>query len=80
MTNIEIKEKLQDIFKDLFDDESIELFDEMTADDIEDWDSISHITLINEIERCFAVHFTTQQITGAKNVGQLIHIIEEKIL
>ena len=70
---------LQDIFRDIFDDENIELFDEMTADDIEDWDSISNITLITEIERCFSIHFTTQQIMDAKNVGQLIHIIEEKI-
>lgn len=41
-----VKEELQEIFRDLFDDETIVLFDEMTADDIEDWDSLSNITLI----------------------------------
>ena len=74
-----VKEKLQEIFRDLFDDETIELFDEMTADDIEDWDSLAHINLIADIERSFGVRFSTKEVTGTKNVGEFIRVIESKL-
>ncbi len=74
-----VKEKLQEIFRDLFDDETIELFDEMTADDIEDWDSLAHINLIADIERSFGVRFSTKEVTATKNVGEFIRVIESKL-
>ncbi|WP_415945780.1 acyl carrier protein [Selenomonas montiformis] len=73
------KEKLQEIFQDVFDDDSIELFDEMTAADVEDWDSLSHITLINEIERSFGIRFSTKEVLQAKNVGEFLAIIEKRL-
>lgn len=73
------KEKLQEIFQDVFDDDSIELFDEMTAADVEDWDSLSHITLINEIERGFGIRFSTKEVLQAKNVGEFLAIIEKRL-
>ena len=74
-----VKEELQEIFRDLFDDDTIVLFDEMTADDIEDWDSLSNITLINVIEANFKIRFTTEEIMTCKNVGAFIRLIESKI-
>ncbi len=74
-----VKEKLQEVFRDVFDDESIELFDAMTSDDIEDWDSLMHISLIKEIEMAFGIEFTTEEILQTKNVGEFIRIIENKI-
>ena len=62
-----------------FDDDEIELFDEMTADDVEDWDSLSHITLIHEIEAAFGIRFTTKEVLNTKNVGEFIKLIENKI-
>lgn len=79
MTKIEITEKLQDIFRDVFDDESIVLFDDMTSDDVEDWDSLSHINLISDIEAKFDITFSTDEILNAKNVGEFIAIIEAKL-
>ena len=76
---MDIKSELQQIFRDLFDDERIVIFDEMTADDIEDWDSLAHINLINDIEAHFRIKFTTKEILSAKNVGEFIRLIEEKI-
>lgn len=73
-----IKEKLQEVFQDVFDDDSIELFDEMTAMDIEDWDSLMHINLILAIEKAFGLKFTTEEISNAKNVGAFIALIQEK--
>lgn len=73
------KDKLQDIFRDVFDDEDIVITDATTADDIEDWDSLSHITLIHEIEAAFNIRFTTREILAAKNVGEFIEMIEGKL-
>ena len=74
-----VKERLQEIFRDVFDDDSIELFDEMTSEDVEDWDSLSHMTLIGEIERVFAIELTTDEILKAKNVGEFIRVIEKRV-
>lgn len=74
-----IKEELQEIFRVVFFDDTIEIFDEMTSDDVEDWDSLSHISLISDIENHFNIEFTTDEIMNTKNVGEFIKIIESKI-
>ena len=73
------KEKLNKIFCDVFDDNSIIITDDTTADDIEDWDSLSNITLIAEIEDAFGIEFTMQELMDIKNVGVLIKIINRKV-
>ena len=79
MTRAEIMEKLQEIFRDIFDDDTIVLFDKMTSDDIEAWDSLSHINLIMDIEAQFAITFTTEEILETKNVGEFIQVIKNKL-
>lgn len=76
---MDIKVKLQEIFRNVFDDDEIELFDEMTSEDVEDWDSLSHVNLILKIEKEFGVKFTVDEITQTENVGQFISIINEKL-
>ncbi len=76
---MDVKKNLQDIFRRIFDDDSILLFDEMTADDIEDWDSLMHIDLILEIEKVFSIKFTTEEVLKTSNVGEFIRLIENKI-
>lgn len=76
---MEIRERLQNVFRDIFDDESIELFDEMTSDDIEDWDSLMHMNLIIGIEHEFNIKFTVEEVIKAENVGEFISMIEDKI-
>lgn len=79
MSKAEITEKLQEILRDVFDDETIVLFDGMTSDDVEDWDSLSHINLITDIEAQFGIIFTTEEIVDTKNVGEFIRVIEGKL-
>jgi acyl carrier protein len=74
-----IREELQDIFRDVFFDDELVIFDEMTADDVEDWDSLSHLNLIAAIEKHFKIEFTTEEMLGAKNVGEFIGFIERKV-
>lgn len=76
---MDIKRILQEIFRRVFDDDSIILFDEMTANDIEDWDSLMHIDLIIEIEKVFSITFTTEEVLKTSNVGEFIQLIEAKI-
>ena len=75
MSREEVFEKLTEVFQDVFDDEDIVLSEGTTADDIEDWDSLMHITLISEVEDAFDVHFSMKDVTGMHNVGEMVSLI-----
>jgi acyl carrier protein len=72
------REKLQQIFRDLFDDDSIVLSDATSAPDIPGWDSLNNVKLIVRIEREFKIRFATGGLMGLKNVGELLALIEDK--
>ena len=74
----EIYERLNEVFRDVFDDDSIEVNEDTTADDIEDWDSLNHITLIDAVESEFGVRFTMGEVSGMNNVGEMAQIIKER--
>lgn len=78
MTRQEIFEKLNEIFSDVFD-ESITVTDATTSADIEDWDSLTHITLISEVEDAFGIKFSMKDVLGMKNVGEMADIIEKNM-
>lgn len=78
MERIDILEKVQDIFRDVLDNENIVLTDETTADDIEEWDSLSHIQLIVSIEKIFRIKFTSKEILSWNNIGEMIACIASK--
>lgn len=78
MERTEILSKVQDIFRDVLDDEDIVLEDNTTAEDVEDWDSLSHIQLIKEIEKLFSIRFTSREILSWNNVGEMIDCIASK--
>ncbi len=75
MTREAIYEKLIEVFQDVFDDDSITVNAETTADDIEDWDSLEHINLVSAVEKTFGVKFTMAQVVGMKNVGEMVDVI-----
>lgn len=78
MSREEIFENLNEVFRDVFDDEDIVVTDATTADDIDDWDSLEHINLIVATEKKFGIKFTMSEVTGMKNVGEMASIIEER--
>lgn len=78
MEKQEILSQVQVIFRDVLDNEEIVLTNESTANDIEEWDSLSHIQLIVAIEKHFGIKFTSYEIMKWKNVGEMIVSIEEK--
>lgn len=73
----EIYERLSEIFSDVFDDE-ITVTADTTSADIEDWDSLSHITLISAIEEAFGMRFSMKEVLGMANVGELAQIVSAR--
>ena len=78
MEKSQILDEVQAIFREVLDNEEIVLANETTADDIEDWDSLTHIQLIVAIEKHFQIRFTSREILSWQNVGQLIDCIANK--
>ena len=79
MTRETVYEKLNGVFRDVFDDEEIEVNDSTTADDIEDWESLEHINLIAAIEQEFGIKFSMGQVVTMKNVGEMVDIIVSRM-
>lgn len=70
---------MNEVFRDVFDDESITVTDATTANDIDDWDSLEHINLLAAIEQEFGMKFNMGQVVSMKNVGEMADIIISKI-
>ena len=75
MEKEEIYERLNNVFRDIFDDESIVVTAETTSKDIEDWDSLEHINLVVAVEQEFGIKFNMNEVTTMKNVGEMVDII-----
>ena len=80
MTREELYEILNEVFRDVFDDDTIIVTDTTTAMDIEDWDSLEHINLIVAIEKRFGMKFNMGEVTTMKNVGEMVDIIIERVI
>lgn len=74
----EIERKLQEIFREVFEDEGLIIAADMVAEDIEGWDSLTHFQMIMEVEMEFGIKFTTDEIANLATVGELMNLIESK--
>ena len=79
MDRNEIIEKLTVIFRTVFKNDVIVLRDDMTADDVETWDSLTHMAMISEMEKCFSIKFKLKELNKLRQVGDLIAIVESKL-
>ena len=70
--------QLQDVFRRIFEDESLTISRETTAQDVEAWDSVQNVSLMLEVETEFKVRFSTSEMAYLKNVGDLVDLIEKK--
>jgi acyl carrier protein len=75
----DIKERAQGIFREVFDNDKLEIYDAMQAKDVDGWDSLTHITLIMTIEDTFGVKFTTREVMGFQNVGEMLSCLSKKL-
>lgn len=79
MEKAEIVKKLTPVFRKVFDNNTLELTDELSALDVENWDSLSHMLLIAEVESNFAIKFRLKDLNKMANVGDMIDIISSKL-
>lgn len=79
MDNSVIIEKLTAIFREVFNDNALVLRDEMTANDVDNWDSLTHMLMITKAEEVFGVKFKLKELNKLKKVGDLIAILETKL-
>jgi acyl carrier protein len=78
MAGDDLTSRVNGVFQKVFGDETLIVSRVTTAQDVEGWDSLMHINLIVAIEREFKVRFTTRDITGLKNVGELMDLVVRK--
>ena len=78
MEKQEILSQVQDIFRDVLDNEDLLLTMTTTANDVEEWDSLTHIQLIVAIEKYFAIRFTSREILSWANIGEMVDCITSK--
>lgn len=79
MLREDVYARLNNVFREVFDDESIVVSDETTSADIEDWDSFEHINLIVAVENEFAMKIPMGKVLTMKNVGEMVDIILESV-
>ena len=79
MTREDILEQISHLFADILDEDNITLAETSTADDVEGWDSLTHVQLVVAVEKKFKLRFTAKEIQSWKNVGEMIDSISSKI-
>lgn len=79
MDRTQITQRLTEIMEDVFDEDDIEYQDDLTAADIEEWDSLSNIRFMVAVEKEFGLRFSNSEIEGLENVGQMVNLIEAKL-
>jgi len=79
MDEPQIYARLAEIFNDVFDDESIAVTPELSAKDVDGWDSLTHIRLLLTVEKTFKTRFTTSEIGKLENVGDLVALIKAHV-
>jgi len=78
MTHEEIHQKLNGVFRQVFDAPGLVVGDATTAKDVEGWDSLAHVNLIVAVEKSFGVRFTTKEVKALANVGDIVRLIEKR--
>lgn len=79
MERKELSDKLRVIFRSVFNNDDIEITDELTANDVANWDSLSHMILIGEVEKSFGITFKLKELNKMKNVGNMMDMILSKL-
>jgi acyl carrier protein len=79
MDTPQIYTRLAEIFQDVFDEDSIKVTPELSAKEVDGWDSLTHIRLILTVERAFKIKFSTSEIGKLENVGDLVALIQTRV-
>jgi len=75
----QIQQRLNEVFRQVFDDDNLQIHDSMTAKDIDEWDSLMHITLVISVEKEFGIRMNSAEVGKLENVGAMIGLIEKRL-
>jgi acyl carrier protein len=78
LTTSEVYERLSNVLQEVFDDEELQARPNLTASDVEGWDSLKQIRLVLSVEKAFHISFSASEIGNLKNIGELANLIEAK--
>lgn len=79
MERSEVFERMAEICRDVFEDDSLNITEASTAADVEGWDSLTHLSLVDELEESFGVAFTLDEVTSSNNLGELLTALMKHI-
>ena len=79
MTTEQLQSTLTEVFQDVFNDDTLVLRPDLSAENVEGWDSLTHIRLLVTIERTFKIKFTVTEVGELKNVGELMNLVQAKL-
>jgi len=80
MTRADIFSELTPVFRDVFNEPGLILTEDLTANDVDNWDSLSHMVMITEVEQRFNIKFKLRDINKMRNVGDLVTILSERVV
>jgi acyl carrier protein len=79
ITNSEMLKRVQNIFRDVFDDDNLEVTNKTNSEEIEEWDSLNHINLVVGIEKEFNIRFVLDELQPLKDVGEMLDLLQHKL-
>ncbi len=79
MTKEDVFYGVQEIFRDIFDEDDLNISNSTNSDEIEDWDSLNHINLVSAIEKEFKIKFTLSELVSLKDVGAMVELMVNKL-
>lgn len=79
MSREEVFEKINEVFRDTFDDDNLTVNDATVSSDVEGWNSLAHVGLLVNVEECFGIKFSMGEATSMKNVGEMVDVILRKL-
>ena len=79
MTREEVFNSVQDIFRDIFDEDDMVIENTTSSDEVEDWDSLNHINLVSAVEKEFKIKFALGELMTLKDVGAMVDLMMEKL-
>lgn len=79
MESTEVYSRLNDLFRNVFDNDEMVITPELTASEVDGWDSLRHVRLMLTIERAFGIKFSAYEVNKLRNVGQLAKLIQDKV-
>jgi len=76
---VDVLSRVNEVFREVFDDEELTVARETTAGDVSGWDSLMHVRLVLALEKAFGVRFSSSEVASLADVGELVDVLDRKV-